>query len=62
MMNYRGKIGGGTEMFSNRLKEETLKEVFLEEAEKLRTTSFLDRLAEMSCELPLTWIRGYKFK
>jgi len=62
MMSYRGKIKGGTEMFNNRLKEDVLKEVFSEEAEKLKSTSFLDRLAEMNCEVPLTWIRGYKFK
>ena len=61
-MSYRGKIKGGTEMFNNRLKEEVLKEVFSEEAEKLKSTSFLDRLAEMNCEIPPTWIRGYKFK
>ena len=44
------------------LMKEVLKEVFSEEAEKLKSTSFLDRLAEMNCEVPLTWIRGYKFK
>ena len=39
-----------------------LKAQIREEAEKLKSTSFLDRLAEMNCEIPPTWIRGYKFK
>ena len=59
MKELGGKVGGGTEIFNEKISLKKLLIEFDKEYKLMRSMTFQDRLDLLGCNIPSWWEKGY---